>query len=501
MLAARDAALNKLQRKAMSSNENASELFVISDLHIGGKSPTQAGERGFRINTHLDLLARFVGEIGERAARSGLRTELVINGDFVDFLAEESPPDAKRRSFIDNGAHAAATFDAIRERDAALFAALRELLSKGVALTVLLGNHDIELSLPPVRARLVAALGAEEATRLKFIYDGEAYVAGDVLMEHGNRYDAWNVVDHDRLRRFRSESSRRLETSDDARFYPPAGSEMVELVMNPIKEEYPFIDLLKPETEAALPLLLTLKPEMVGWAQAIEARRLRRKSEVHAPKSPARPAQPGDIAGALRQTPADDPLAAALARNLPAATHSELLQLLQEAEQPRVERTNVAGSVASSALGLVKLRMRRSLESRLKILLDALRALQDDRSFDRSTESAREYLDAAQALEARGFSVVVFGHTHLAKEQRLAKGGVYLNTGTWADLLRVPHEIVCGDDDSALEHLRTFANAIEQRRFEPYLVFYPTFAHICLQQGRTQSAHIHEYQPGTLGSL
>ena len=49
-----------------------------------------------------------------------------------------------------------------------------------------------------------------------------------------------------------------------------------------------------------------------------------------------------------------------------------------------------------------------------------------------------EYLDAAKALRKRGFSIVVFGHTHLAKRVGLGGGGTYLNTGTWADLMRMP---------------------------------------------------------------
>ena len=33
------------------------EVFVISDLHIGGEGPQAGEQRGFRLCTHTDLLA------------------------------------------------------------------------------------------------------------------------------------------------------------------------------------------------------------------------------------------------------------------------------------------------------------------------------------------------------------------------------------------------------------------------------------------------------------
>jgi hypothetical protein len=101
----------------MNAPGHSAELFIISDLHIGGKHSDEPGGRGFRINTHVDALVHFIGEIGARARATGRRTELVINGDFIDFLAEEVPTDARRRSFIANQSEAVATLDAIVARD------------------------------------------------------------------------------------------------------------------------------------------------------------------------------------------------------------------------------------------------------------------------------------------------------------------------------------------------------------------------------------------------
>jgi hypothetical protein len=77
-----------------------------------------------------------------------------------------------------------------------------------------------------VRVAFRRALGVKAGHDFEFLYDGEAYIVGDALIEHGNRYDAWNQIDYDALRRVRSFQSRRQEVP----FAPPAGSEMVTSV-------------------------------------------------------------------------------------------------------------------------------------------------------------------------------------------------------------------------------------------------------------------------------
>lgn len=43
---------------------------------------------------------------------------------------------------------------------------------------------------------------------MEILYDDEALRIGELLIEHGNRYDDWNWVDHDQLRRVRRNLSR-----------------------------------------------------------------------------------------------------------------------------------------------------------------------------------------------------------------------------------------------------------------------------------------------------
>src|ERR1700728_1263152 len=167
---------------AMSMGGAAPEdVFIISDLHIGGQYGKAPGDRGFRINTHVRELTGFLTEVRERATNRGRRTELVINGDFVDFLAEGGADGTDWRAFIESEDEAIARLDEIVKRDAGLFESVASLIEAGVAVTLLPGNHDIELTVPAVRARLREHLRATRTSGFQFVYDGEAYVIGDTL--------------------------------------------------------------------------------------------------------------------------------------------------------------------------------------------------------------------------------------------------------------------------------------------------------------------------------
>ena len=78
-------------------------------------------------------------------------------------------------------------------------------------------------------------------------------------------YDRWNMLNYSTLRQERSVRSRRLPINEadrvDNYFMPPAGTHLVIRFMNRINSRYRFIDLLKPETETVIPLLLALEPQ------------------------------------------------------------------------------------------------------------------------------------------------------------------------------------------------------------------------------------------------
>jgi hypothetical protein len=98
------------------------EAFIISDLHLGGAPPDEASadpgdRRGFRMMTHAADLAEFIRIVAARP--SGVPVELVINGDFIDFLAEKHPGDEPWLPFLYEPGAALATFQTVVDREPA----------------------------------------------------------------------------------------------------------------------------------------------------------------------------------------------------------------------------------------------------------------------------------------------------------------------------------------------------------------------------------------------
>ena len=517
-------------------------LFVISDLHLGGRpdSLDAAGRRvtGFQINNSYAALVAFVDWVASVAREAAPEeVELVVNGDIVDFLAEDDPGDgeAGARVWTADEAEARARLDliALRTREGGargVFEALGEFVAAGNRLTLLLGNHDVELSLPRVRERLGELVG--RAGLVRFVYDGEAYTPGRVLIEHGNRYDRWNMLDYSALRQERSMLSRGLAVEEAVRqeryFVPPAGTYLVVHFMNRVKARYRFIDLLKPETNAMLPLLLALEPDLRQYlGDILNASPIVRQYLRHGLETPVTTKWPGDLSAAVdaaveelsldrlvldtfRETGAAGD--AALFVETPAGVAGDLgvgrvrraggvgasagdlsiggkfdwlKSQMRKAGEWFTTRAGQFGDMAESASLLVGVRRAGTPEERLRQLHAALRRLnRDDGSFSLEREEAN-YLDAARETSAAGdFDAVLYGHTHLPKKVPLGEGGGgrrrwYLNTGTWCDVIRLPAEV--GDDyEAARPTLEAFADALGRNDYAPYVRRYLSYAELVI---------------------
>ncbi len=432
-------------------------LFVISDLHLGGDTGFQmCSERGRR------RLASFIRNIPGQLAPSQ-QAHLVLAGDIVDFLAEQ--PFA---AFTPDDNQATAKLARIMDLGdtADIWLALRELVSAGHSLTLMLGNHDLELSLPGPRRLLHQRIGQRG---VEFLYDNQAFVRGPVLIEHGNRYDDWNVVPHDSLRAVRSALSRH-EAPPPMRTV--AGSELVVGVMNGLKKQYAFIDLLKPENEAALPLLAVLDPGCM----------FKLKQIVHLARQAARTRVPRDDSGA----PEERDLISAQAEPPGTQQFQQAQTLLGIADDEIGARENLQSwwHVYQAGQAEDRREQLRRLRKALQLYVQAQRE-----TFATAEESPR-YLQPAEALAKRGFRAVVFGHTHLAKHVPMLGGEAhYLNTGTWAELMRIPEKVLSNsaEGDSVLEG---FVEALKDNQLGDWRTLVPTFARIDLDGDTLQSAKV-----------
>ncbi|WP_198032723.1 metallophosphoesterase [Mesorhizobium sp. WSM2561] len=486
------------------------KVFIISDLHLGGTYPVsgEAGDRGFRLCTHADTIVHFVDQLAKEMVEKG-PYELVLNGDTVDFLAERDGDANAWSPFTSDPQLAVDKFNAIAARDPQVFASFGRFLAVGGRLTVLLGNHDIELSLPPVRAALRQALGVQPSHNFEFVQDGEAYVIGDALIEHGNRYDSWNQIDLDALRRVRSLISRRQAVPKQYEFAPPPGSLLVTSVMNEIKLKYPFIDLLKPEISAAVPILLALEPSYRKRFGNVA--RLWYWTRSHGLEGPALPKFGGDINAPVQPDQPFGHSIGATGESVGIGSAQSLLGALNEEEALKGVIRDALGNDSTNFLRQIdddsKLKAVRSvagmdvgvretldkalgvfdlvlgsesarLETRLGALLKAIRGLQKEDTFNESVETLTEYLNAARELTKGGFRYVVFGHTHQAKCIELDTGRWYLNSGTWADVLRFPIEILASPEAEALSALRNFIDELKRGDFTRWTLFRPTYVRL-----------------------
>ena len=238
------------------------ELHVVSDLHFGGKP-------GFQIFNQGDVLAATLRNIANFSKEKNIG--FVMNGDIVDFLAEQPS------KYLDpDGAIAKLQrifgLDEFNNKDPGgetafhqIWCAMQDLVAtKNRHLILVLGNHDVELALPPVTEWLKENLSKGDASargRILVHFDGAGFACTvkdkQVLCVHGNEVDAWNFVNYKQLLEVSQAMNRGQKPPDwDAN----AGTRLVIDVMNNIKRKYPMVDLLKPEVEAALPIVLALDP-------------------------------------------------------------------------------------------------------------------------------------------------------------------------------------------------------------------------------------------------
>jgi UDP-2,3-diacylglucosamine pyrophosphatase LpxH len=438
-------------------------LYVISDLHLGG-APGHGGRPGFQIcppRTQA-LLADFIDRLPGCATNADVR--LVLAGDIVDFLAEEpfeaftSDPKAARTKLGHILDGTAPVWDALR-----LFVAERD-----GAVTLMLGNHDIELALPGPRQLFLARIGPG---RIDFIYDNEAFTCGPALIEHGNRFDEWNAVPHGALRRLRSQLSRALPAKPEFPALP--GSRLVVDVMNPLKQQYAFIDLLKPEDAGALPIVAALGAGGVSevW-QFFQKYRQTWAVDFDENREPL----DQEYIGAGDQS------------------DQQMFDLAQDiACGGDASQVSVVGDFLKGVAGAVTDKVH---QTRREALFKAIRgsAGKHRDAFDVDKE-IDTYLVPARAAAASGFKVVVYGHTHLVKRIGLGAEGtalpVYLNTGTWADLMRVPDSIWGTEEDRAREALTSFVADLESNSLERWRRGMPTYAKIEIEGNAVQDADVY----------
>lgn len=413
----------------MSDLQVFDEIHVVSDIHMGGKP-------GFQILRQTDRLANFIRWVG--AQRPDGQVALVLNGDVIDTLAE----DVAGYVAIDD-----ATTIVARIMDDPAFrgvwAAMADFVKlDGRKLVIVLGNHDIELAFPPVQRLLLSRLAAGDLlarARIEFSTAGAGYACSvggaRIYCIHGNEVDPWNYNRYEDL----AKVSRRLNAGrsiEQSEWKPNAGTKMVKEVMNAVKRKYAWIDLLKPETAAAVGTLLVLDPtqaQKITQLFGIVGERKSGSAEVDQRLSTEgfqAPAPAGVQALGMEQI---------LGPSLRQAVAHDTDDMLLAAERNfAVPGTGMPGG--DQQLGTGQLIWERLTgwitgvgkeEALRRALVDWL---EGDPTF--KIDDPDDTYKQVSASVGSAVDFIVTGHTHL--ERAIDMGGrYYFNTGTWIRLLRL----------------------------------------------------------------
>jgi UDP-2,3-diacylglucosamine pyrophosphatase LpxH len=414
------------------------EIHVISDIHMGGNRPN------FQILRETKRLAGYIGWVGKQCPAGNVA--LVLNGDVFDTLAEELP------GYI-AVEQAVAVVDRIMNDSS--FSGIWEALAAFVAierrtLIFIIGNHDIEMSFPTVQRLIMTRLAGDDLVkraRIEFSTIGAGYTClvggARVYCTHGNEVDAWNYNRYEDL----AKVGRRLNAGrslDPKEWYPNAGTRMVKEVMNEVKEKYKWIDLLKPETQAAVGTLVVLDPSQakkITDLVSIVGERVSGGREVNQRLS-AEGFQPREQVADASALTVEQLLGPNLREgvSMHAQQDSQDVDAMLALAEANLGKPNAQIVEPAAPLGTWQLIFDRLTGWLRDVPKDeALRRalkdwLADDKTFDH-TDRDDTFKDVTAAVGA-SIDFIITGHTHLERAIDMGGGRFYFNCGTWIRLLR-----------------------------------------------------------------
>lgn len=397
-------------------------VYVVSDLHLGpGWLPNGEADPLEDFDADADF-ARFLDTIGT----TGRPVELVIAGDFLEYC--QTLPEIGLTSPEDDLGSTEA--ESLRRTDVILgrspdvasghpevFAALRRFMVEGNSITIIAGNHDIDLLWPGVWARMFDAIyppgAAGDLRRVRYAYTVGEGPRGCVHIEHGH--------EHDRANRFgeRMEHPFGVDRMGVRRLKRCWGTLFVDKVYNQLEQERWFIDNVKPILRV-VKLGIRHDPIFTATALGLVARFL---------LTSGLPPLLGGIELEAGAAPDAKAIVAALAD--PDLREVLEMRIAERAFREEFERTVHGAGTGELALALSGAAPQLTLDeaeitTRGEVVLGG-------RGGDAFHNAARAVLE-----EDPRISTVVMGHTHgpldgLADPLILSDGreGYYFNSGTW----------------------------------------------------------------------
>ena len=433
-------------------------VYALSDTHLSLSGPEQLFFHGTLLAATIRKISRHACLIGQH----GKRTAMVIHGDFIDFLAiADRYPDP---ATWDIGVF----FDRINAPETLLrimddqgnqevFAALSQFVrSPVVELIFLVGNHDLELSLPTVqqvmRQRLADGDHAAEK-RIRFIDNGTGYRCrvGDrnILFIHGNEADWINTVDFEGVRQACQDLKRGIEPSGAVR--PSLGTMLMTRTYRRLRKKFPFLDLVKPEIEDNLPLILGAADHLgrdflsliQTWTKWLTGNNRFLLEDGWQTGGEHRQILP-------RQMLNEDDLLLDIFQDL----HNGRLRAPEEVSpyDDLESLSQLLGSRSHFAkyfFRIISCVNNRNVAFCRNWLADNRQIR--DRSFDlKDMDPIVSITKEKSRLVGPEIDLLVAGHTHLTRCLTTPEGYYYYNTGTWSPVIRIPSELLEESSEAAL---------------------------------------------------
>ena len=203
---------------------------VISDLHLGkGRRMDDGGTNSLEEFYYGDRLVEFLHYYSSGEFRNA-EVELIINGDFLNFLQVDFR--GHYLTVMTEGV-CLEILKSIVAGHAKVFQAMKEFASHpGFLITYVVGNHDMPMLWPGCRDYLNEVCGTNiRFKNIVYFFDG-------VHIEHGHMHEAANRVDPRRffLKKNLAEPILNL----------PFGSHFFVEVVLKIKQQYPYVDKIRP---------------------------------------------------------------------------------------------------------------------------------------------------------------------------------------------------------------------------------------------------------------
>jgi UDP-2,3-diacylglucosamine pyrophosphatase LpxH len=374
--------------------------FILSDLHLGAG---YAGDAGNQLEDFIadPELVSFLHDIQHESDREQAEVELIINGDFFEFLqvpavekyspGELYPPEA----YLDSSERASVQrLSLIARGHPEVFDALSDFMHVDPKrrITIIKGNHDVNLFWPRVKSRLREILGAS-GTRASLLLFADEFVSREkIYVEHGHqRAEKINAY----LDFFNPRSP-----DDHAQLYYPVGSRFVIGTFNTMEHQHWFVDHIKPVTafiwnslawnfDTATQMLL----DFAGYCET---------NETFAGNAGLNPFLQ-DLQDAAKRRHVS--IRYAQDETFRGEFHQQLQQIL-------CSRGVNDDAFDPPAVGLDPLEIGQACQHQ-------------QHNWLRSA--------AAGIAQREGARIIVFGHTHSPVQETLENGSTYINAGSWIE--------------------------------------------------------------------